>query len=203
MDQQISWLFGSRPEKVFSERSQADHPEPDLTFWYIQEVNWISSDIFLKKLNLGITCVPFFPISLLGFVHKLAHKLDPDSKFESGMIWEVRHKSFRIKKIIETVAWAASSRRMCVKYPRGSNSARILQNRGQILAVLWNRNYLLRFRFRFWLLKSFGSDSGSGSNFWKVMVPVPVPTFEKVPVPVPVPAPYLDHKKQIFLLFTL
>ncbi len=62
--------------------------------------------------------------------------------------------------------------------------------------VLWNRNYLLRFRFRFWLLKSYGS--GSGSNFWKVMVPVPVPTFEKVTVPVPVPAPHLDHKKQIF-----
>ncbi len=47
--------------------------------------------------------------------------------------------------------------------------------------MLWNRNYLLRFRFRFWLLKSYGS--GSGSNFWKVMVPVPVPTFEKVTVP--------------------
>ncbi len=62
--------------------------------------------------------------------------------------------------------------------------------------VLWNRNYLLRFRFRFWLLESYGS----GSIFWKVMVPVPVPTFEKVtvPVPVPIPAPYLDHKKQIF-----
>ncbi len=59
--------------------------------------------------------------------------------------------------------------------------------------MLWNRNYLLRFRFRFWLLKSYGS--GSGSNFWKVMVPVPVPTFEKVTVPVP--APYLDRKKQI------
>jgi hypothetical protein len=62
--------------------------------------------------------------------------------------------------------------------------------------VLWNRNYLLRFRFRFGLLKSYGS--GSGPNFWKVLVPVPVPTFEKVTVPVPVPAPYLDHKKQIF-----
>ena len=59
------------------------------------------------------------------------------------------------------------------------------------VSVLWNRNYLLRFRF--WLLKSYGS----GSNFWKVMVPVPVPTYEKVTVPVPVPAPYLDHKKQI------
>ncbi len=56
---------------------------------------------------------------------------------------------------------------------------------------LWNRNYLLRFRF--WLLKSYGS--GSGPNFWKVMVPVP--TFEKVTVPVQVSAPYLDHKKQI------
>ncbi len=71
--------------------------------------------------------------------------------------------------------------------------------------VLWNRNYLLRFRFRFWLLKSYGS----GSNVRKVMVPVPVPTFEKVTVPVPVPGPYLDHKKQInkkiwkfFWLFT-
>ncbi len=41
-----------------------------------------------------------------------------------------------------------------------------------------------QFRFRF--LKGYGS--GFGSYFWKV------------PVPVPVPAPYLDHKKQIFLL---
>jgi hypothetical protein len=41
-------------------------------------------------------------------------------------------------------------------------------------AALWNRNYFLRFRFR--LLKSYGS----GSNFGKVMVPVPVPTFEKL-----------------------
>ena len=61
--------------------------------------------------------------------------------------------------------------------------------------MLWNRNYLLQFRFWFWILKSFGSgsSSGSGSNFWKLMVSVPVPTFEKVPVP----APYLDHKQQI------
>jgi hypothetical protein len=44
--------------------------------------------------------------------------------------------------------------------------------------VLWNRNYFLRFRFR--LLKSYGS----ASVFCKVMVPVPVP--------------YLDYKKQIF-----
>ncbi len=63
--------------------------------------------------------------------------------------------------------------------------------------MLWNRNYFLRFRFR--LLKSYGSGSGSdlcksygsgsssGSYFWKVTVPVPVP------------APYLYHKKQIFL----
>ena len=64
-----------------------------------------------------------------------------------------------------------------------------------IQPVLWNRNYLLRFRF--WLLKSYGS--GSGSNFWKVMVPVPLPTFEKVAVPVSVPASYLDHKKSKFL----
>ncbi len=67
-------------------------------------------------------------------------------------------------------------------------------------AVLWNRNYLLRFRF--WLLKRYGS----GSNFWKVMVPVP--TFGKVTIPVPVPAPYLDHKncqkkfRKFFWLFT-
>jgi hypothetical protein len=46
----------------------------------------ISSDTFLKKIDLGITCVPFSRISLLGFVYKLAHKLDLDSKFESGMI---------------------------------------------------------------------------------------------------------------------
>ncbi len=56
------------------------------------------------------------------------------------------------------------------------------QKRGVKKTVLWNRNYLLRFRF--WLLKSYGS--GSGPNFWKVLVPVPVPTF------------YLDHKKQFF-----
>jgi hypothetical protein len=56
--------------------------------------------------------------------------------------------------------------------------------------ALWNRNYFLRFRFQ--VLKSYGS----GSNFRKVMVlvPVPVPTFEKFPVP----APYLDHKNQNF-----
>ncbi len=71
-------------------------------------------------------------------------------------------------------------------------------------AVLWKRNYLLRFRF--WLLKSYGSGSGSVSNFWKVVpVPVPIPIFEKVtvPVPVPIPASYLDHKKQIFFFFLL
>ncbi len=47
-------------------------------------------------------------------------------------------------------------------------------------AVLWNRNYFLRFRFR--LLKSYGSGSGSdfwksygsGSYFWKVTVLVSV-----------------------------
>ncbi len=60
--------------------------------------------------------------------------------------------------------------------------------------MLWNRNDFLRFRFRFLLLKSYGSGScsdfwksygsGSGSYFWKVTVPVP--------------APYLDHKKLIF-----
>ncbi len=49
--------------------------------------------------------------------------------------------------------------------------------------MLWNRNYFLRFRFRFRLLKSYGSGSdfltsyGSGSGFTrqKVTVPVPVP----------------------------
>ncbi len=60
----------------------------------------------------------------------------------------------------------------------------------QFSSVMWNRNYFLRFRFR--LLKSYGSGSdfrksygsGSGSYFRKVTVPVP--------------APYLNHKKQIF-----
>ena len=51
-------------------------------------------------------------------------------------------------------------------------------------AVLWNRNYFLRFRFR--LFTSYFSGSGSASK------KDPVPT-----VPVPVPAPYLDHKKLI------
>jgi len=63
------------------------------------------------------------------------------------------------------------------------------------LPVLWNRNYFLQFRFRFWLLKSYGS--GSGSDFWKSYGSGSY--FWKVTVPVPVPAPYLDHKKQIFL----
>ncbi len=51
-------------------------------------------------------------------------------------------------------------------------------------AVLWNSNYFLRFRFRFWflLLKSYGSVS----DFWQVTVPVPVLV------------PYLDHKKHSF-----
>jgi hypothetical protein len=52
--------------------------------------------------------------------------------------------------------------------------------------------YFLRFRFR--LLKSYGS--GSGSYFWKVTVPVSVPV--PVQVPVQVPASYLAHIKQIF-----
>ena len=63
--------------------------------------------------------------------------------------------------------------------------------------MLWNRNYFLRFRFRllksygsgsdFW--KSYGSDSGAGSYFEKL----------RFRFSVPVPAPYLYHKKQIFL----
>ncbi len=56
-------------------------------------------------------------------------------------------------------------------------------------AVLWNRNYFLRFRFR--LLKSYGS----GSDFWKSYGSGSGSYFRKVTVPVP--APYLDHKKQI------
>ncbi len=66
--------------------------------------------------------------------------------------------------------------------PRGPSPSFKYPERQDILnvpSVLWNRNYLLWFRF--WLLKSYGS--GSGSNFWKVMFPVP--------------APYLDYKKQI------
>ncbi len=58
-------------------------------------------------------------------------------------------------------------------------------------AALWNRNYFLRFRFR--ILKSYGS--GSGSTIWKVLVSGYDYYFWKVTVlvPVPVPAPYLDH----------
>ncbi len=57
-----------------------------------------------------------------------------------------------------------------------------------VQAALWNLNYFLRFRFL--LLKSYGSGfgsdfwksygSGSRSYFWKITVPVPVPTFEKL-----------------------
>ncbi len=77
--------------------------------------------------------------------------------------------------------------------------------------MLWNRNYFLRFQFRFWfrLLKSYGSGSGSdfwkiygsgsGSDFWKIYGSGSGSYFWKVMVPVPVPAPYLYHKKQIFL----
>ncbi len=72
-------------------------------------------------------------------------------------------------------------------------------------SLLWNRNYFLRFRFRFLLLKSFGS--GSGSDFLKSYGSGSGSYFWKVTVPVPVPAPYLDHKKQIlqeyFWIFVL
>jgi hypothetical protein len=61
------------------------------------------------------------------------------------------------------------------------------------VAVLWNRNYFLRFRFWFRLLKSF--VSGSGSGFWKSYGSGSY--FSKVTVPVP--APNLYQKKQIFL----
>ncbi len=66
-------------------------------------------------------------------------------------------------------------------------------------AVLWNRNYFLRFRVRFRLLKSYGS--GSGSDFWKSYGSGSGSGsyIWKVTVPVPVLAPYLYHKKQIFL----
>ncbi len=62
-------------------------------------------------------------------------------------------------------------------------------------AVLWNRNYFLRFRFR--LLKRY--SSGSGSDFWKSYGSGYGSYFWKVTVTIPVPAPYLYHKKQIFL----
>jgi hypothetical protein len=54
-------------------------------------------------------------------------------------------------------------------------------------AVLRNRNYFVRFRFRFRLLTSYGS----GSDFWQVTVPV---TF-------PVPAPCLDHQNTVSTIF--
>ncbi len=65
------------------------------------------------------------------------------------------------------------------------------------LTVLWDRNYFLRFQFRFLLLKSYGSGSGSGTNFWKSYGSGSY-FWKKVMVPVSVPAPYVDHKKQIF-----
>ncbi len=63
--------------------------------------------------------------------------------------------------------------------------------------MLWNRNYFLRFRFRFRLLKSYGA--GSGSDFWKSYGSGSGSYLWKVAVPVPVPAPYLYHKNLIFL----
>jgi hypothetical protein len=56
----------------------------------------------------------------------------------------------------------------------------LLVNLADSSSVLWNRNYFLRFWFRFRLLTSYGS----GSNFCQVTVPVP--------------APCLDHKKHSF-----
>ena len=91
-------------------------------------------------------------------------------------------------------SWSRGSANYCA-YRKPETGSFVNQAKN---TVLWNRNFFLRFRFRFLLLKSFGSGSGSdfwksygsgsGSYFWKVTVPVPVP----------VPAPYLDHKKQIF-----
>ncbi len=63
--------------------------------------------------------------------------------------------------------------------------------------MLWNRNYFLRFRFLFWLLKSYGSGSGSGSDFWKSHGSGS--GSGSYVWKVTVPAPYLYHKKQIFL----
>jgi hypothetical protein len=62
--------------------------------------------------------------------------------------------------------------------------------------VLWNRNDFLRFqfRFRFLLLKSYGS----GSDFWKSYSSGSGSYIWKVTVPVPVLAPYPDHKKLIY-----
>jgi hypothetical protein len=59
-------------------------------------------------------------------------------------------------------------------------------------AVLWNRNYILRFRFR--LLKSYGSRYGS--DFEHVLVPVPDPylVFRR--------SKAVFKKKITFLIFT-
>ncbi len=81
------------------------------------------------------------------------------------------------------------------KHGRCDGTALIRIRNTDIWAVLWNRNYFLRFRFRFRLLKSYGS----GSDFWKSYGSGSGSYFWKVTVPVPVPAPYLYHKKQIFL----
>jgi hypothetical protein len=58
----------------------------------------------------------------------------------------------------------------------------------RIFPMLWNRNYILRLRFR--LLKSYGF----GSDLRKVKVPVPI--FD-VMVPLPALHVYLDHKNLI------
>jgi hypothetical protein len=57
---------------------------------------------------------------------------------------------------------------------RSAAARRLLRTQQILPAVLWNRNYILQFRFRFRHLISYGS----GSDFCKVMVPVP--TFEKL-----------------------
>ncbi len=54
-----------------------------------------------------------------------------------------------------------------------------------LVPALWNRNNILRFRFRFQLLKSY---------VWFRFRLILLKSYGSVPVP----APYLDHKKQIF-----
>ncbi len=92
---------------------------------------------------------------------------DPDPLTELNpdpiRIWTPRHTN-----------WSYSCLRSTPSRPLGAcrilwgSALQVCSKSCLIFSVLWNRNYLLRFRFP------------SGSDFWKVMVPVPVPTFEKL-----------------------
>jgi hypothetical protein len=74
----------------------------------------------------------------------------------------------------------------------GGGSGR-LPHHAHLQAALWNPNYFLRFRFR--LLRSYGSGSGSSSDFWHITVPDPVPYL--------VSRPLIAVFKQYFFFFLI